>query len=156
MRIPAALLGLALTSGTAAAAEPLVWQGDLFITAVTSACTTASVAAVGDFDEAVYRPKLTASAPADALALTLARASLILVANSGTLKGSVAYTGTFIGSHADLGQYTSTVKLAIASTSGGSVTSSSRGVAISGTINEYFSIPGCTITVTGVLGPRPT
>jgi hypothetical protein len=56
------LLASGVLAGVSAAgpagAQPSVWQGNLFITSVTQACTTSGAAAVGDYFTAVYRPSI--------------------------------------------------------------------------------------------------
>lgn len=151
MRTLAALILVALTAGPAQAAEPVVWQGDLFFTSVTKVCIANNTIFAGDFARAVYRPQLVSGDPSEGLSIIFPRAALILEASGKTLRGNAAATETSIGSHAGIGQDSTTVTLKITPAK---ITASTPVVQISGTLRNVFTISGCNATIVGVLGLR--
>ena len=150
-RTLAALIPVVLAAGPAQAAEPAVWQGDLFFTSVTPTCTANGVIAAGDFTRAVYRPRLTAGDAAEGLSIIFPRAALILEATGKSLRSTAPATETSIGSHAGIGQDSTTVTLAITPAK---ITATTPVVQISGTLRNVFTVSGCNATIVGALGLR--
>jgi hypothetical protein len=145
-------VGVSTASG---AQEPAVWQGDLFVTAVTSLCTSKDVTLVGDFYRSVYRPNIAPppeSQADEALSLIGSRNAFILEANGKTLRGRAIAHTLVIFSHAEVGSSTTTVDLKITPTK---ITPSTPSVEIKGMIKNFYNNTGCNITVVGVLGLRP-
>jgi hypothetical protein len=158
MRTSAILGGALLAAGVSTAsnaAEPTVWQGDLFVRAVSAACTAEHITVVNEFYRSVYRPNI-ASQPhnvvAEALSLISPRSAFILEATGKTLRGKAAANGLQIGSHAEADQAPTTVNLTITPLA---ITAKTPVVQIKGTINNLFNETGCNVTVSGALGLRP-
>ncbi len=53
-----AIMAVGVSTASGAQQPPAVWQGDLFVTTITSTCTTDDVTAVGNFYRSVYRPNI--------------------------------------------------------------------------------------------------
>ena len=158
MRTLAILGGAIMAVGVSTAGgaqQPAVWQGDLFITTITSTCTTEDVTAVGDFYRSVYRPNIAPppdSQADEALSLIGERNAIILEATGKTLRGKAKASELVIFSHAEAGQAPTTVDLTITPAK---IRSSTLSVEIKGTINNFFNDTGCNVTVVGALGLRP-
>jgi hypothetical protein len=146
--------GVAVTS-VAQAAEPLVWQGEEFVTNVTPACTTNGDSAIGDFHLVVYRPFIAASADnlnPDGLLLVGSRFAVHLLATHTSLRGTASATETALGSHGGVSSDPTTVDLKITPAA---ITAKTTSVQITGKINNFFNEPpGCTITINASLLPR--
>ena len=159
------LIAAALFAGlmTPAAAAPPTWQGDMFITAVSSLANCNAVnAAVGDFYRTILRPKGLAadSGPADLIAFHSNRSSIQLKPTAPTatnLNGATsATTNTIFGSagYVQIGGVGITASL-----SPYPVALGTSSVTVSMTINNVFSKnaatpSNCNITIRGVLGKR--
>jgi hypothetical protein len=158
MRTSAILGGAIMAAGVSTAIgaqQPAVWQGDLFVTTITSTCASEDVTAVGDFYRSVYRPNIAPppdSQAKEALSLVGTRNAFILEATGKTLRGKASANTLVIFSRAEVGSSTTTVDLKITPTK---ITPSTPSVEITGTINNYFDNTGCNITVVGALGLRP-
>ena len=132
-----------------------MWQGDLFVTTITTTCTTEDVTAVGDFYRSVYRPNIAPppdSQADEALSLISERNAIILEATGKTLRGKANASELVIVSHAEAGQAPTTVDLTITPAK---IRSSTLSIEITGTINNFFNETGCNVTVVGALGLRP-
>jgi hypothetical protein len=156
MRTLAVLAAAVLAGGLAAepaAAAPTVWQGDLFITSATSACTSFDIN-TASFFRAVYRPDIApppAGQAKEALSIVSGRSAVILEAS--TLRGKGAPSSIVIGSEAEFfGPETISVNLTITPST---IKATTPAVEISGSINNFFNISGCTVGVVGALGLRP-
>jgi hypothetical protein len=147
-----AFLGALAVIGSSAQAAPSVWEGDLFVTNVTSQCTAMGIASVGEYFRAVYAPHLAAQDPPEAIALFGPKAALVLQATGGTLRGVKNFEATHISDDAGLGQFSGTVDYTIKPTT---ITATTQVVQISGTINNFGSVPGCKIGVITALGLVP-
>ena len=144
-------VGVSTASG---AQQPAVWQGDLFVTTVTSVCTSKDVTSVGDFYRSVYRPNIAPppdSQADEALSLIGSRNAVILEATGKTLRGKATANTLAIFSHAEVTSSTTTVDLTITPTK---ITPSTPSVEINGTIKNFYNNTGCNITVVGALGLR--
>jgi hypothetical protein len=161
MRIPAILVGFLSAAGAPAANAQLasasprpVWQGDLFVKVVSTACTTQKITQPGAFYRTVYRPNL-AKPPhgqaAEALSVNAQRSGFIIEATGTTLRGKGAKANSLeIGSRAEVTTLATTVDLTI--TPG--IKATTAVVQISGTINNFFNVAGCNASVVGALGLR--
>ncbi len=146
----AALFAVAHTGGAMA---QTVWQGEVFLTSVTSPCTPNAVGSVGDFYRVIYRPKLTGASTADALAFVGSRSDYLVTSATGsaTLQGSGTYKGTYISSHASTGSTTGAFQLTILPAP---VTASALNLTITGTITNFFAVTGCDIGIRAALTQR--
>jgi len=158
MRATAGLAGGMLAVALAAApaaATPAVWQGDLFVTAVTSACT--GVTGKNNFYTTVYRPDVAPpplGQAKEALSIYTGRGAFLIEAPGATLRGSVVANSTAITRYATLvgGTGTAPVKLTITPAT---ITATTPVVQISGTLGNFFNVSGCTAAVTAVLARQP-
>jgi hypothetical protein len=161
MRALTLLTGALLAAGVSTAnaqlvtkPPPAVWQGDLFILTATATCGGATVP--DSFYRSVYRPNIAlppkGQAP-EALSMNAQRSQFILEATGKTLRGKASAEGTDIGSRAEVTTKATTVDLAIVPAT---IKATTPVVQISGTINNLFNKLGCTVTVRGALGLRPS
>lgn len=158
MRAVAGLTGGILAVGLAAApasATPAVWQGDMFVRPVTSACV--GVVTADSFYTTVYRPDIApppAGQAKEALSIYTTRGALLLEAPGATLRGSVVANSTAITRYATLdgGTATTPVKLTVAPTP---ITAKTAVIRIIGTIGNFFNVTGCTVSVSAVLARQP-
>ncbi len=157
-----AAAGLVLSAGCAAAAAPPTWQGTLYVSAINSACTNATVAAVGDFWTIEYRPKIATTDPADAFHILGPRSSMLMTtANSNGKFGATGlYNGTWVDGFArsvTVGPTSAnTAAVALTLPAGVStVTATTRFVVIKATIGNWFERntqnAGCTVTFDAAL-----
>jgi hypothetical protein len=144
---------LAVADPAGAADPPAVWEGDLFVISATGACNPDGISA-GSFYRAIYRPDIAAPPPnqaKEALSLVSLRSAFILNAPGSTLRGSVVADSVVIGGRATDSDSTAPVQLSITPAK---ITAKTGAVEISGSINNFFNIAGCTVNVAGILGPR--
>jgi len=156
--------GFALLTGSVlfahAANSPLiVWQGSVTVTATTAACDAIGVS-TGDLITSVYRPRLVADEPSSAVTFILGRAAHIFYRKTGPdqMTGNGDFTGQFINSRGTsipnsqtasfTGQYKFTVKPA-------TITAATKSITITGQVNSYFNVSGCTVKFVGAYQPRP-
>jgi hypothetical protein len=122
---------------------------------VTQACTTSGAASVGEYFTAAYRPDIAPPPPGqsfESLAIYEGTAAWLLNALGRTLRGKQAPDTHLISSDAELRSASTTVVLKITPRT---ITSTTRVVEISGTINNFFENGGCSVGFNGVLGLRP-
>lgn len=147
------LLASGVLAGISAAgpagAQPSVWQGNLFITSVTQACTASGAAAAGDYFTAVYRPSIP---PPGEEFMGIYGGNAAWLLRDLTLRGKQAPDTHLISSEAELRSASTMVVLRITPRT---ITSTTRVVEISGTIDNFFENFGCVVGVTGALGSRP-
>lgn len=142
-----------LLSGTALPAFATeVWQGDMFITAASTACA-ADGWTINDYMRAVYRPANLVDNGIDSkLSLIGPRnAQRYLVANAA-FAGSGTYQGVMITSRANLQSWTSTFSSATVMPT---PTATTQTVVVKATINNFGDVIGCKVTLRGSLGRRP-
>jgi hypothetical protein len=156
MRSQAAIIGVvsvvALAAGAAQAAQPSVWQGSVFYTAVTPACTASDTAAVDDAELSVYRPRFGSQTEPEGLSVITTRSGFVITAARTTLRGAVSYKGVSISSHAETHAYTGSSNLKITPAV---INAHTPVVEITGVIDNFFDTAGCNVTVRAVLGLRP-
>jgi hypothetical protein len=145
------------TASIAQVTEPSVWQGNVFFTSVSQACT--GIAAEGDFQLVVYRPYIAgspANSPNDGLLLVTSRSAFLVEATHKTLRGKTAEAKeTALTSHAGFSDAPTTVEAL--EIKPGKITPATPVVEIlSGTIDNYFNVSGCNIGISGALTLRPT
>ena len=142
---------------TAAANAQTVWQGDLFVTAVTSACNSPVVALnVGDFIQAILAPKnLSGNGSSDSLNVFLPRgAAYNIVPQNGTLNAATAFK--LVGIHHDGTAGSSTPSSqGPFSVSPSTIASVTPSVTLSFTWHGYDGVSGCSVSFQGVLTRRP-
>ncbi len=160
------LIGAAalVCAASPASAAVIVWQGDMFITAVNDATACAAVnMKVGDFARSIYRPKgVGTNGNSDLISFVFGRSAIQVVPTSpagGLLNGATAGTTRTIGGNAGFLQLTG-VALGGATVSPSPLTAGDPTVAISVTVNNMFSnspssLSGCHVTFSGNLGKRP-
>ena len=149
-RLVTAAMLLAGTGLPAFATE--VWQGDMFITAATTACAADGITA-NDFLRAVYRPRNLADNGVDTkLSLIGSRnAQRYFVANA-PLTGTGNYEGILITSRANFQSWTGTFSGATVTPT---PTATTQTIVVKVTFKNYGDIVGCTATLKGSLGHRP-
>jgi hypothetical protein len=147
----AGALAAALPAAGPAAAQPPIWQGDMFITSATQACATSGAAVADDFFTAVYRPNITGQSQ-ESLALFSGRAAWLLNAIEKSLRGRAVADSHVISSDATIHSSSATVVLRIAPAT---IAPTTRVVTISGTLTGFFNNVGCDVGVSAALGLRP-
>jgi hypothetical protein len=138
-----------------AAAQATVWQGFLFITSVNSTCTAQGTTAVEDYYTSVYRPNIApppTGQAKEALLISFGRGMSLLEAKGSTLRGKASATVTEFGSRAEYFSGPATVDLKITPSI---IKASTPVVQISGTIENFLNVTGCTAGVRGAFGLRP-
>ena len=154
----AAIVGTGLLAGTAhAATEPQVWQGTAFIKTVSSACTTANVVAVGSEYVTVYRPIIAGSAANtgnEALSFQTPRSLQQYYTPSGSNQslrtaGTASISG--VGSHAS--SFTATGTYALKFTPAAPALTTPQ-IYITGTLQTFWGVTGCTVSLTASLDLR--
>ena len=144
-----------------AQAANIMWQGDLFITAVnTAAACNAVNMKVGDFARFNFRPRnVGTNGNSDLLSWTLPRAAGQLQPNGGSLDAATQATVRTIFGSAGFSQHTNS---AIAATVDPPIVGAGDNtVSLSIVINNFFSSPaptpvsGCNVTFQGALSKRP-
>lgn len=160
----ALMAGAVLASfATPASAATVVWQGDMFVTAVNNptACSTVNVS-VGDFARGIFRPKNVATnGTTDLLSFVHSRSAFQIVASTpagGSLNGATAATARYIFGSAGFTQLTGNAVTATVTPP--TLTTTTPTVAITITINNVFtgnvaSPSGCNATYKGTLAKRP-
>lgn len=154
----AAIIGTGLLAGAAhAGTDPQVWQGTAFIKTVTAACTTAGVVAVGDDYVTIYRPIIAGSAANtgnEALSFQSPRSLQQYYTPSGSSQslrtaGTASISG--IGSHAS--SFSGTGAYALKFSPAAPALTSTQ-IYISGTLDTFWGVTGCTVTLTASLDRR--
>ncbi len=146
--LTAAAISLSMiTAATGAMAQ--VWQGDMYITAITGCAGSGHN--VGDFGQGVFSPAAFNGA-ADRLALFGMRGSAVqLTPSTGTtLTGAKSFTVTTITHTTGAGQYTSVAEGPFTVTPQAPA-SNQQTVTITGPMMNFGNITGCTVTLHGVL-----
>jgi hypothetical protein len=149
-RLVLAATVLAATASSAFAIE--VWQGDLFITALSDTCTANSFS-VDDFFRAVLRPAGVEDNGTDtALLLVGTRSAQRAVIADGALTGNGDYNGVFFGSQGNARSWTSQF-------SGAKLkplpSTKAKPVTITVDLATFAGLTGCDLTLQGTLGVRP-
>lgn len=147
------VLGTLLLAGAALPAFATeVWQGDMFVTAVTSACAADGLV-VNDFFRAVYKPRNLVDNGVDTkLSLVGPRnAQRYMVAN-GPLTGTGNYQATMITSRANVDSWNGGFSAASVLPT---PTATTQTVVVKVTLNTFGDVAGCTVTLKGSLGNRP-
>jgi hypothetical protein len=154
----AAILGMtALAAATQAwATEPQVWQGTVFIDSVTGACTTANVAAVGDYYTMVYRPIIAGSQTGpEGLTFIGARdgQAWYTLSDSASFKSAAEANILTLGSHAtsDFATSAGGYSLTILPEPIGLTTPT---VTITGLLSNFWDVSGCNVTISAALAAR--
>jgi hypothetical protein len=142
-------------------AATTVWQGDLFITAVsnTASCNAVNMT-VGDFARGVFRPKSVAgNGTADLLAWFFSRSSHQLAPTGNLLNGATAVTLRTIFGSAGFLQFTNwTVSGVVVSPA--APAAATKTVSIQITVHDIYSSStsahsGCDVTMKGILAKKP-
>ncbi len=143
----------------------LVWQGIITVTAATTACASiegaapggAAVAgaAPGDVEVSIFRPKIASTDTATFLSWVYLRSAFTLENTSEATVHQMHGAGNFEGfaanSRAKFFDYTGTYSLTVTPAT---VVASTPVVTITGKITNWFDVPGCNVSFTGVYGPR--
>ena len=148
-----------VTMAQKASAAPLtVWQGGAELLSQTSQCVAGVPGFnVGDLAVSVFRPRLASTQPKSALTMLFHRSALSFFNNTGPdqMTGNGTYTGSWISARATgvpggtSGTYSFTI------TPSGTITASTPGLGIVGTITNFAGVSGCTITFAGAYAKRP-
>jgi hypothetical protein len=138
---------------TAAADAATLWQGDMFISTATSACSSVGTNA-GDFVQAVFAPKKLQgnSTTSDQFAIFRPRGSAAqIVPKSGTLNGATTFTLTVIENAAvhTISETTSPITVSPAT-----ITATTPTVTITWA-QAGWDTTGCNVTLQGILARRP-
>jgi len=133
-----------------------VFEGRLFVTAVTAQCAAANTF-VGNAFTSVFRPKFLAADPAEAITISVGNGISIITstAASGRIVNAPAvltsFNGSYIGTRATLTTWNSSATLLKAPAG---VNANTVAVTITGTIDN-FNAAGCTVTVRGAYARKP-
>jgi hypothetical protein len=146
-----AALVLAMTVA-ADAADPTVWQGEMFVSTATPQCTSAGII-VGDSYRAIFAPKgLPDSPTSDQIAFFFPRATAQIVPKSGTLNGAKSVTVTAILPSASLWTESPTGHSYTVSPT--TIKATTPSVTITATMSKFW-LSGCSTTLSGNLSRRP-
>lgn len=133
----------------------LVWQGIITVTAATTACASVAGAAPGDVEVSIFRPKIASSDTATFLSWVYLRSAFTLENTSEStvhqMHGSGNFEGFAANSRAKFYDYTGTYSLTVTPAA---IVASTPVVTITGKITNWFDVPGCNVSFTGVYGPR--
>lgn len=159
-------LVLASLPGAALALDSqLAWQGIVTVTAATTACAAAdgaapsgaavAGAAPGDAEVSVFRPKIASTDTATFLSWVYLRSSFTLENTSEStvhqMHGAGNFGGYAVNSRAKFFDYTGTYSLTVTPAA---IVASTPVVTITGRITNWFDVPGCNVSFTGVYGQR--
>jgi hypothetical protein len=148
------ILAATLIWGSAIAAQAeVVWQGEVFVTAVTAACSDRGIN-VGTFYRSVLKPRaLDDNGPDTKLSLVGTRQALQYQWNGAGYGNANGIPGHMIGPTAN--KFTFTSNVSMAATTPTVIATSTKIVNLRGRFTSFFSIAGCTATLSGALHPRP-
>lgn len=154
-RIAAAIALLMSVASAHAQSTYRAFQGTAFATAVTAQC--APYIAVGDYWTIVYRQKVGAADPADAMSFATGRSLFRILSTdaSGGLQGSVATNNLYVNNVSNFGGgLAGAANLTITSSAGAALTAANS-LKFVGPVNDFFGNVGCvtTIRAVGVLRP---
>lgn len=130
--------------------------GDAFIETANSACTQYSYN-VGDFYRMTYHYKNADSDSNDSASFTSSRSDFLIrsTAASGSLNGQTTTSNALIDSRVNFyNNLDGASNLAIASV-GGLPTATAVNLKMVGTIDNFFDIVGCTVTIHAFMVRRP-
>jgi hypothetical protein len=148
------LLAIALTGGSSISTQAeVVWQGEVFVTAVTSTCSNRGIN-VGTFYRGVLKPRaLDDNGPDTKLSLIGTRQALQYQWNVDDYGNGTGIPGHMIGPTAN--KFTFTSNVTVASTTPAVIATNTKVVNIRGRFASFFSIAGCTAILSGTLHTRP-
>jgi hypothetical protein len=147
-------IGILAFSGISAFATQVVWQGTIFVVAVSdaAACNTGGIS-VGSYFEIVFRPANIGTNGADTkLALHSPRSAFDFVW-TGKPFGNGITDYTSIGGTANV--FTTTQKFSKTSLKPAPLAATTETVEIKGTIANFLNTPGCTASLMGAAVNRP-
>jgi len=133
-----------------------VWEGYATTTAASSACAGVGGTAVGATHVSVYHPKLNSFDSPSSLSLIFVRAGLTLLNASETasphMQGNGSYNGVAIDVRSNgFGYSGGSYSLLIAPAA---ISTSTPLIEISGAIDNFFDVTGCTIKFKGIYTQR--
>ena len=133
----------------------ITFQGSTTLESLTDQCSP--YFGVGQEYNIIYRYKFASTDPNDALSIITDRSAFRIISAdpSGSLNGNVSTNDTNTDRHAGLEQYASSSNLSIASAGGTNPISSAVNLKVLGTINDFFSVSGCTATLHSLLVLTP-
>jgi hypothetical protein len=150
----AALLGLS-TAGHAAHDIQVVWEGFVTITDASPQCAAVAGTGAGSTHVSIYRPKIQTKDTNTYLSILQLRSATTLQNTDESfypqMEGPTTYDGQAITGRAKNVKYNGTSSLAITPFP---VKANTATVTIAGTIDNYLSTKGCTITISGVYVQR--
>ncbi len=156
VRIFVALFVLLISSAGASAQNTYrTFQGTAFVTAVTSQCADKFV--IGSFFTHVYRQKIGAADPADAMSFVTDRSAFRVLSTdaSGGLQGAVATNNAYISHQSNFAAGLVGATSLTISSSGGAALTIANSLKYVGTVNDFFGIVGCVVTIRAVGVLRP-
>lgn len=150
----------ALALAPMAARAQTVWTGNMFVTAVPSPtnCINSSgvsVADVGDFYRALYRPAGTALGNgADSyLALVSQRSAFAITVPNNSFRAGINYASSYVSSTVGFGSNAAGItQWQQSPTSPGTGTAN---VTLTATLANFWNLTGCTVTLQGALPLTP-
>jgi hypothetical protein len=150
------LLILAGTSSAMAQTTNRTFQGTSFVIAAPSACSAANTD-VGSYHTIIYRQKVASTDNPDAMSFHTERSAFRIMSSSaaGSLATATPTTNGYLNSRSNSASgLTGQANLAITS-SGGAALTVANSLKFVGTVNSFFGVAGCDITIraTGVLRP---
>jgi hypothetical protein len=123
-----------------------VWQGQYLVVSVTPPCVNQGSNSKGQMGTMIYRPVINGGDAPEGLAVVGTSASSMSLYTSaaagGLLRGNVRYKGQRISSTANFDSFNSTSDLQITPNV---IASDAALVTITGTINNWFNHPGCSV-----------
>jgi hypothetical protein len=156
--LSAAVILASLASAQAQTPGNIIFQGEFFVTAISTPMQCASYWAVGDFDRVVYRykPPNTNNDP-DSLAFIETRNANRIESTtaSGSLNGLASVRLDGINSKASLfSDVLTTSDLTIVPVSPAKTIGSATNILITGTVKDFGDVTGCTVSIRAVLTLR--
>ena len=151
----AAATALALSATAPAHAASQVWQGTLFITSVTDACSAANTS-VGDYYTVVYRPIISGSQSGP-------EGLSFIGSRSGQYWSTLSSTASFQSpALANILSFGSHATRSYATSAGGYsliilpnvVTLQTPTVTMTGQLSNFWNVSGCNVTVSAALTER--
>lgn len=132
-----------------------VFQGTTFITAATAPCGT--FFPVGDYYTIVYRQKIGAGDPADAMSFVSPRSLFRVLSQDpgGGLQGSVVTSNLYANNRSNFaGSLAGATNLTITS-AGGAALNVANALKFVGTVDDFYGNVGCQVTIRAVGVLRP-
>ena len=156
--IPAAgiiMLGL-LGHQAAQAATLTTFTGDAYIEAANNICTQYDYN-VGNFYRVIYHYKNSDSDSNDSAAFMTPRADFRIKSNaaSGSLNGQTTTVNALIDSRVDFYNNLSGASNLVIASAGGLPTATAINLKMVGTIDNFYDIQGCTVTIHANMVRRP-